>query len=575
MKKSIFAFIMCAILALTFVSPAYAAQISKIDTNLPDITVEVDSAVEKGKVKATLDGKELKVADVKSKESGSTEWIIMMDASGSIKPADFKAQKAAIKEVINSLGPDDTLKLYTFKTSMYQVLTGSESKETAISKVDAIKNDGQHTTFYEAMAKLVDESNASKADTVIPVIYSDGDNTVAKNNMKSSMEKAKAAKVPVIGIYPSDADASKLDIFKDYVGATGGKTEAFNVDKAESQLKGLKKSNASKSTIKFTATEPIAANDKAVLSIDLGDGKPITKEIKTSAWAPEGSKTTVPDKTTTPAKTTAPASTTAKTTASVSTTAKTTVATTASDKTSAPATTAEGGVTEVSTDAETTDAEKSTVSDTTTAPVEDTTIEEITTEPTTETATTEPETVPVSNPGGLPFNPIILIAIAAVVILLIVLLLLKKKKKAPIDDEDEEPVVEPEYEAPVQEEVPEEPEIPEEPEQEEPEEEEEDLDSILPPDYVPPVKEDTSELDRLEADEVLVADEEQEPEPEEEAEEEENAEPEDEDELPDAPAPEPEPEPVVVEAPKKDKKDKKAKKPKTKNKGQFQFYFED
>ncbi|MBR3437878.1 MAG: VWA domain-containing protein, partial [Clostridia bacterium] len=293
MKKSVLAILLCVLMAsLTFV-PAFAAEIASVDTSaLPEISVEVDGAgdVKADSIKATLDGQELDVSGVKAAKASSTEWIIMVDTSASNNKQEFASEKAGIKALINSLGENEKVVLYTFDEKVEKVLDGSESKEAAVKKVDAINCDGQHTAFYAAASKAVDLAKASKADNVVPVIYSDGEDTSKDPKITATKKKVAASKAAIKGFYPSGTKAEHLKTFKALVESSGGSVAAFTPKGSGTQLK---KANpqadqpAGKTTIKLTANENIDANDAAVLSIDLGDGKPITKETKVAAWSPE------------------------------------------------------------------------------------------------------------------------------------------------------------------------------------------------------------------------------------------------------------------------------------------------
>ena len=466
MKKSILAVLLCVLMAsLTFV-PAFAAEIASVDTSaLPEISVEVNGAgnVNADAVKATLDGKKLDVSDVQSAKATSTDWIIMVDTSASNNRKEFASEKAGIKALINSLGENEKVILYTFDEKVEKVLDGSESKEAAVKKVDAINCDGQHTAFYEAASKLVDLAKASKADNVVPVIYSDGEDTSKNPDIPGTNKKVADSKAGIKGFYPSGTKAEYLKAFKALAESSGGSVAAFTAQGSGTQLKKANpqaNAPAGKTTLKLNASENIDANDAAVLSIDLGDGKPITKAAKVAAWSPE------------------------------------------------PATEVE--TSEVPTQEQTSEVE-STEAPTEETPAE-TTVPEITT-----SAPENKDTMPVSKIIGI-------IALVLAVLLLIFFLVAKKKDKAPeegeeIPEELTEEAPETEEQEPPAEEQEEEP---EEDEQEEPEEEpeeevaEEEEESKPEPEPEPEPEEDPYEEEEAseEDEDELPPAPEQEPEPE-------------------------------------------------------------
>ncbi len=293
MKKTV-AVLLGILTAVVFtVSPAFAADISGIETQGNKITATITpdkgSKAEKDKISATLDGKPLAVESVETAD-GSTEYIVMIDTSLSLSNAHFEAQKGAVKSLYNSKGKDDTFILYTFDKTSKKILDGSESSEDAVKKISAIKASGQDTAFYEAIVTLTGEAGNSKADATVPVVFTDGIETLDKG-AKSKAEKAlKDTGIPVYGLYPSVEKESDSAALGSLLKLSGGSASSFTPDNIAKKLADVTdkaKAATGDVTAIFTASEPIEANDKAVLSIDLGDGKPVTKETAVKAWQPE------------------------------------------------------------------------------------------------------------------------------------------------------------------------------------------------------------------------------------------------------------------------------------------------
>ncbi len=296
MRKRFLAAVLSLIIAsLAIVTPAYASEITgfKADGNKITAEIAVDSGtkIDKSKVTATLDGKTLATDSVEV-AGGSTEYIVMIDTSLSLSTAHFEAQKKAVTSLYNSLGEKDNLILYTFDKNNSKILDGTEKKEDALKKISALKAAGQDTAFYEAMVKLTEEAKASKADNVVPIVFSDGVETLDKG-AKAKAEKALSeCPVSVYGMYPSVESEKDSAALNDLLKKSGGSATAFKPDNVENKLETYAdKKAADKATVVFTADGEIAANDSAKLSIDLGDGKPVTAEGKVSEWKADPSET--------------------------------------------------------------------------------------------------------------------------------------------------------------------------------------------------------------------------------------------------------------------------------------------
>ncbi len=291
MKKTIIC-ILSIILALTaFTGPAYAANITGIEQEMPEISVKItappgtyDNAKAAG-IKATLNGEDL-VPEKIEKETASVEWIIMLDTSKSLSEEHFNAQKTAVVEVLKNLRDSDRLLLYTFDEKVNQRLYGNENPETANKVLASIKGDGQQTAFYTAALKLAEMAELSTAAVCVPVVFSDGVETVNMDKRAATISQLKKSPVPIYGFYPNVASKEIKDSFNEVIKASGGNAKSFEKKNAASQLKSFNSDDTYQIT--FTATKSIPASDNAPLTIDMGDGTVLNKNIVVEEW--EGDK---------------------------------------------------------------------------------------------------------------------------------------------------------------------------------------------------------------------------------------------------------------------------------------------
>lgn len=277
--------------------PVMAVNITLVDlTSLPVISTKLSAEpgtydnFDESKVVAYLDGNQL-VNGVIEKQNESIEWILMIDTSKSVSEEYFKAEINAVISVLEGLRDSDTLRLYTFEESTSMILNGKETKEDAQSRIKQIVCDGQDTRFYYAIEKLVGFAEASKSSVCVPVIFSDGVETIRPEDRSKTIDSLKYANAPVYGYYPDllekmDGGKEKIASFKEIIKATGGETKSFNIKNASKTLASFNSNDTWSLT--FTSTKEIPEGDHT-LSIDMGDGNKIEKVVQfDTAW--EGDK---------------------------------------------------------------------------------------------------------------------------------------------------------------------------------------------------------------------------------------------------------------------------------------------
>lgn len=277
--------------------PVAAVNITLVDlTSLPVISTKLSAEpgtydnFDESKVVAYLDGNKL-VNGVIEKQNESIEWILMIDTSKSVSEEYFKAEINAVISVLEGLRDSDTLRLYTFEESTRMILNGKETKEDAQSRIKQIVCEGQDTRFYYAIDKLVSFAEGSKSSVCVPVIFSDGVETIKPEDRSKTIESLKYANAPVYGYYPDllekmDGGKEKIASFKEIIKATGGETKSFNIKNASKTLASFNSNDTWSLT--FTSTKEIPKGDHT-LSIDMGDGNKIEKVVQfDEAW--EGDK---------------------------------------------------------------------------------------------------------------------------------------------------------------------------------------------------------------------------------------------------------------------------------------------
>ncbi len=283
--------ILTAVLSLALIAsltvPSFAASITGVEENLPELDVKVSAPpgtydkLKPSQISGKLGGNELITTDFQ-KETASVEWIIVIDTSKSLSDEHFKAQKAAVLEVLKNLRDSDRLVLFTFDDAVRQKLYGNESLQAAKKALDNIESNGQDTAFYAAAIKLAQLAEKSEAAVCVPVIFSDGVETVKKGDRAKTLTALKQSPVPIYGFYPNVANDSIKKSFNEVIKASGGTTKSFSLKNAAQQLASFNSDDTY--SITFSATKGIKGSKNAPLEIDMGDGNILTKEIVVEEW---------------------------------------------------------------------------------------------------------------------------------------------------------------------------------------------------------------------------------------------------------------------------------------------------
>ena len=288
MKKYVVSILIALSLILCMCIPTFAATIENVEINFPEIKAEIEDesgTFDASGITAKLGDKELTLgnSDIKSQ---NVEWIIFVDTSKSISDKHFEAQKKAIASIYESLGENDKFQLYTFDETVVKVLDGSESKEDAVKKINAIKCEGQDTQFYDVLDKMTALAKESEADLVKPVIYTDGVDTISKITKEEITKELEEGSTPIYGYYASAVDSNKSKELNSLLKKSGGEAKSFTVENAANTLSNTK---SNRIAVTFIVDGEVAASDNAVFSIDLGDGNAIEKEVKVEEYIPETS----------------------------------------------------------------------------------------------------------------------------------------------------------------------------------------------------------------------------------------------------------------------------------------------
>jgi Ca-activated chloride channel family protein len=148
---------------------------------------------------------------------------ILLDTTGSMGRA-LPHLKNAVSRLIEQLGPDDTVAIYSFAQRL--VLHQDFTKDRAAAKRSVLQLQvGGDTAFFDALSELSEEISRQSGKKAI-VVFTDGDDNASVLTAQSAANRAKKDGVPLFSIAEGEATQSpKLKkMLTDLSKSTGGET---------------------------------------------------------------------------------------------------------------------------------------------------------------------------------------------------------------------------------------------------------------------------------------------------------------------------------------------------------------
>lgn len=187
-------------------------------------------------IEAYLDGKALAWTGTMERNSFGTNYIILLDSSGSIWPEHLAAAKAEIIRLAGNLGRADSITLITFGDEVE--LQVSSSRDTARIKEALQKAEGQdqNTCFYEAIKMGLEYARTVGGDErQVMMIVSDGmEDTSSGGITRQEIETLlRQSNMPVYALCANHAGSAQQEEFGSFARETGGKLLAFSPQNAQ------------------------------------------------------------------------------------------------------------------------------------------------------------------------------------------------------------------------------------------------------------------------------------------------------------------------------------------------------
>jgi Ca-activated chloride channel family protein len=148
---------------------------------------------------------------------------VLLDTTGSMA-AVLPVVKSSVIHMIDQLRDEDTVAIYSFSTSLNQLMDFTTDKAAAKQAVLRTRANGS-TALFDAVSELARDM-APRPGKKAMVVFTDGDDNASLLNIKAAVQRAKKAGVPVYAIAEGDALKSKglLNELKDIAEMTGAQS---------------------------------------------------------------------------------------------------------------------------------------------------------------------------------------------------------------------------------------------------------------------------------------------------------------------------------------------------------------
>jgi len=205
-----------------------------VSVAMPDLSVffyplDADGAVSRecpdpAHITAALGGEPLEVLACEPYNT-CTAYFFLLDISGSVSDADFKAVKESLCRWVDEMHGEDAFVLITFGEEVTVVLDGSESTDAAQTAINALDNSDGITRFYDGAAKAVNlsETLSGLPERHVALVITDGKDVseAGSTTVNELSSKLNAASLPLYAV-GLGSNKTYLDALGELARTSGG-----------------------------------------------------------------------------------------------------------------------------------------------------------------------------------------------------------------------------------------------------------------------------------------------------------------------------------------------------------------
>ena len=234
MSKKVLPFV-AAVVALALAGGAFAADpvnltVDGVDERIGGMTVSLtvtddtgrESTLTPEETRASLDGRSLRVTNIEKTNYGRqpASIVLLVDVSGSMYGAPIEQARAAVRDFIAQVEPDDRIALMSFSTGVTLLQDFTSDRSLLDAAAGGLTAFGD-TALFDAVNVGIQQSNTAPDGGKLLVLLSDGvatENTGIRDASLQAAEEAGTA-IVAVGLGPS----VDVDYLRELTSRTGGR----------------------------------------------------------------------------------------------------------------------------------------------------------------------------------------------------------------------------------------------------------------------------------------------------------------------------------------------------------------
>lgn len=293
----LYAFVFCLPFCLTASAELTELTIEQVRAQMPQLRVYCSGSskdeLEDAEVQAYLDGEALEYAGVYDGGQDGTDYIFLLDVSGSMKKADFEAAKEQILEFYKNLNNKDSLALVTFGDSVEIVFNGAAGNSDFEQKLNALSANDAQTHLYEAINSGVAYAQAQDVSRrQIMIVVSDGiQDTGSVGVTRTDVERELAqASLPLYSICTQGTSYSEQEKFSAFAHQTGGGFFTFQSSNAAQVWQRFADKLGEYSVLVFEGNSNLVDGKNHTLMLKYRSGsasESATRQVALTQWQPD------------------------------------------------------------------------------------------------------------------------------------------------------------------------------------------------------------------------------------------------------------------------------------------------
>ena len=175
------------------------------------------------------DGRHITDGITVKKQSDAQNYLYMVfsiDSSKSISKKFMASIKAAAREIVTSIGPNDTIAVYHFDDRVTKLNDFTKNTDLIVKNINSVERHGKKTLLYNSLYDSIELLNKVEQDNKKIIVFTDGKDEGSSVRDDDIIQLARTSGIPIYFICCKDS--SKLPVMARISKMSGGKVVYSN-----------------------------------------------------------------------------------------------------------------------------------------------------------------------------------------------------------------------------------------------------------------------------------------------------------------------------------------------------------